>query len=467
VTGDNGVETVAAVLAHTAMAAKMLNDGIDIPLNETLQKDLLAYYGTGGDMESFARYVLENYDSSGDYWKLTKEGNLEYDGFATLRDADGNTIKSYQSMGLKSDTAIEGALLYILGIDPKDSVKVSAVQKLMVDSGIIHSFSDSPSDWFWAGEHSILEEKMVIQAGSIPSGLFQANDYFIWNGEPDMASSFYAGIISTLEDKNLTELNMGKTISLNSVALLYAGFNESGGTIERFIENTYGNPVNFLNYASVGENTSIAVSMLSTYHAYDQLYKVKVNQQLFNNLAEKGQNIQTSMFTGDVSVTQAFGITSDPIPLKRKKDSDPFYLVEDHPAIDFAGSGTTITTPGGFWTYEGISGYNAIYSLYGSDLRMRINHVNTNALTYKPGDIIGSAEGSTKLLDYPDKLYGTGSGTHVHIEYTLNLPYDGVYTRQYVNPNTLSPSQDYLEYYLSYLDKDKKPVRKAMYNRGF
>jgi hypothetical protein len=466
-TSDNEAETIAAVLGHTAMALRMLQDGEDITRNGMLGNDLIAYLGAGGDMAAFARYVLENYDSSGDFWKLTKEGNLEYDGFATLRDAEGNIIKSYSSMGLKNDSAIEGALLHILGISPTDSDKVAAVRSLMAYSGLRHSFSKNPAEWSWTGEHDVFMENIIIQAGSAASTMFGASEFEVFAGESDEMSSVVAHFVPTIESRDLTALNMGKVIGLDLIAGLYSGINDAGSSIKKFVNTAYGSPIGFLNYAAVGGKTNLATTMLSRYLSPDQISKVTANRQFLNDLLKRGQSIQTSMFDGNVAISQEFGITSDFLPLAQAKADDPAFLIEDHPAIDVAGKGTAIKTPGGFWTYEGTNVYNAIFSLYGGDLRMRINHVNTAAITHKIDTIIGAAGQSIKLLDYPDKLYGTGEDTHVHVEYTLNLPYNGQYTRQYVNPNTLLPSTDYLDYSLHYYDKDKKLIKTTMYHRGF
>jgi hypothetical protein len=458
VRSDNQMETVAAVLAHTRMADLMLRDGLGLPVNSTLLKDLSAYYRSQGDMASFARYALENYDATGDYWRLTNEGNLQYDGHATLRDENGDVIISNIEMGL-NDTAVEGALLYILGIDPKDSDKVAAVHSMMKNSGLIHSDDEDPSNWYWTGQHSAILPKVITPQNS--RGIFQ-------NPDPQFWSEGRGGIMILGEVMaDLTSLNMDKIITLESIADLYNEIGSSGSVISGFIDNTYISAIKFLNYADEGGKTYLATAMLSKYLDPGQLEKVKVNQRFYNALRNRPQNIETSMFTGVVTEEQNFGITSSFIELVQKAETDPYYLVEDHPAIDFAGKGETITTPGGYWVYEGTNRYNAIFSLYGSDLRMRINHVNTDAITHKPGDIIGDAAGSAKLLDYPDKLYGTGSDIHVHIEYTLNLPFNGVYTRQYVDPNTLKPSPRYLDYNLYYFDKDKKEISRTVYNRRF
>jgi hypothetical protein len=461
-TSGNGMETLAAVLAHTQMADRMLRDGLSLRANSMLVNDLAAYYGGGA--AAFAKYALGNYDASGDYWKLTKEGNLEYDGFASLRDENGDVIISNETMGL-SDSAIESALMYILRINPKDSEKAAAVRSMMVDSGIIHSSDADPSNWYWSGDQYIDVQNTTVITLINPKDLFSDLELKIWIE----GSSGLMRIVTDVskELKNLTALNMGKTINLESIEGLYNKIGSSGNVINDFIDTVYGSTVDFLNYADAGGQIDLAAVMISKYLKPDQLQMVKTNQQFLNNVREKPQDISTAMFTGSVVETQPFGVTSGFIALKRDSENDPYFLIEDHPAIDLAGDGKTITTPGGYWSYEGKNGYNAIFSLYGSGLRMRINHVNTDAITYKPDEIIGAVTGPVRLLDYPNKLYGTGSGTHVHVEYTLNLPYHGAYTRQYVSPNTLSPNLDYLDYFLHYYDQNNKETSATRYNRFF
>jgi hypothetical protein len=443
----------------------MLRDGLSLPANSTLVNDLAAYYISGGGTAAFAQYALENYDATQDYWRLTGEGDLEYDGFATLRDENGEILISNTKMGL-SNMAVESALLYILGIDPKDDDKVAAVRNLMIDSGLVHSSDADPSNWYWNGEHDVVPGIGTISSSN-SKDLVSKSEYRIWTEGSSGERRIVTGISMEPEKKDLTMLNMGKIISLESIAGLYNETGVGGNVVSRFVDTTYKSPVDFLNYADTGGRTNLAVDLVSKYLDSTQLQMVQVNQQLLNNIFENPQDITKTMFTGAVSQTQPFGVTSEPILLKREEDTDPFSLIEDHPAIDVAGAGETITTPGGYWTYNGTNGYNAIFSLYGGDLKMRINHVNTDIITYERGGIIGAADGPTQLLNYPDKLYGTGSGTHVHVEYTLNLPYNGVYTRQYVNPNTLLPHPDYLDYTLYYYDKEGKEIRRTQYNRLF
>ncbi|MDR0399509.1 MAG: hypothetical protein LBH51_01025 [Treponema sp.] len=466
-TSGNAAETVAAVLAHTQMTDRMLRNGMDLRINSTLVNDLTAYYGSSGDIASFARYALENYTTDGDFWKLTREGNLEYDGFATLRDEDGNIIISNRTMGL-SDTAVESALLYILRINPKEGDKVAAVRNMMAAAGIVHSFDENPENWHWNGEHEVVDIKFNVLISSNPKDLVENSEFRLATEMPSGKMKIFLNYSKDIKKSDLTALNMGKIINLGSMLNLYNEIGAGENVVSGFINNTYGSAVDFLNYADAGGNTSIADAMISKYLDLNQMGMVKANQKFLNHLRTNHQNIVTSMFTGDVVETLEFGVISESIGLKRLKETDPYHLIETHPAIDVAGKGESITTPGGYWMFEGTNVYNAIFSLYGSSLRMRINHVNTDAITYKTNQIIGAGEKSVRLLDYPDTLYGTGNDTHVHVEYTLALPYNGVYTRQYVSPNTLLPSPDYLDYHLNYYDQDKKNIVTSIkYNRLF
>lgn len=82
-----------AVLGHTQMALAMASDSLyteqvikHISSDTNLQNDINAYMYAAmtGDWGAFGGYVGANYDSSADYWKLTVDGNLAFDGKATL-----------------------------------------------------------------------------------------------------------------------------------------------------------------------------------------------------------------------------------------------------------------------------------------------------------------------------------------------------------------------------------------------
>ena len=75
VTEDNHLETRMATLTHTKMALKMLFDGQELAYDDNLAKDISAYLKANGDMALFNDYVDSFYDSSGDFWKLTKDAD--------------------------------------------------------------------------------------------------------------------------------------------------------------------------------------------------------------------------------------------------------------------------------------------------------------------------------------------------------------------------------------------------------
>jgi hypothetical protein len=77
--GGQAGETVQAARAHTEMALRMFKSGEQLDLTENLIRDMVEY--VNGDSSSFNAYVDNNYDSSGDYWKLvkTEDGRWKWD----------------------------------------------------------------------------------------------------------------------------------------------------------------------------------------------------------------------------------------------------------------------------------------------------------------------------------------------------------------------------------------------------
>ncbi|MDR0487179.1 MAG: hypothetical protein LBG91_02915, partial [Treponema sp.] len=423
VTGDNYLETRQAVLAHTEMAMRMLIGGQSLAFDKNLEKDLIAYNVFGnamGSLSLFNGYIDNNYDSSGDYWKLTKEGNLEYDGFATLRDADGNILRSYREMGLKNDNSVEGALLWLLSINQKDSTGVAAVRKMMERSGLKHSFDADPNNWMWKGEH--------------------------------MAITGNRGSFPTMGTLDLTRANMGKTININAIAKLFTTIGTSGTNINNSVNRIYGSSIGFLNYADTGGNTGIANSILLNYYTVPQLTMVQANQNWLNESLKNTVNIN-GMIRGNPERTGGFGETYDDIKLSSSSVAGASYFSEIHTGIDFGSGGTGIYAPGGNWQLINVDDHKAYYRLYGGDMTMRIQHLNPKTLSgLLPGTIYsGTAD---KLVDYPTASYGSGSGAHIHIDMTRWLPYNGSYTRQFVNPETLLAGNR-LEYQYSYMDAAK------------
>jgi hypothetical protein len=334
-------------------------------------------------------------------------------------------------------------LLYLLGVDKNDAAKVAAVQDMMAKSGLRHSVSadNDREQWLWKGE----QRAITGSRGSFP----------------------------VEETVDLTSYNMGRSINLGAIAELFNTIGSSGNDISNFVNGVYISPIKFLNYADTGGNLNIGLTMLSGIYNQEQMNMITVNRAYENNVLKYGQDIRQTMYSNAVTITQPFGITAEEsgyIDIHKANDPNaPYYLKEDHPAIDYGSGGSTVRTPGGYWVYDGTQDYNVMFQLYGSDVRMRINHVDTTTIAknYTLEQIVGSATGTAYLFNYPQILYGTGDGPHTHTEYTRYLPYNGTYMRQFVNPNTLMPQAGMLEYYLNYYDKDKIFQYQRHYNRDF
>ena len=141
-----------------------------------------------------------------------------------------------------------------------------------------------------------------------------------------------------------------------------------------------------------------------------------------------------------------------------------FFFWELHTGIDFGNGGTAVNTPGGYWSVLPGNDHRGYFQLFGSNMRMRIQHINSEDVSsLSVGSIIGNAFGSTKIYNYPDKSNGTVSGIHVHIDFTKLLPYDNIYSRQFVNPETFRPGTRY-EYPFSYLNSSGENMPKYPQN---
>lgn len=75
-TAEQNAETIAAVMGHTEMAVRM-EDYQSYKAQGLLGAEVEAY--RKGDMTSLFMNAMANYDSSGDYWKLTVDGKIEWD----------------------------------------------------------------------------------------------------------------------------------------------------------------------------------------------------------------------------------------------------------------------------------------------------------------------------------------------------------------------------------------------------
>ncbi|WP_210121470.1 hypothetical protein [Treponema parvum] len=135
------LETVRAVAGHSNLALNIASDLMYSDImkdvingSENLQKDIGAYYSAmiNKDASLFDNYVNDNYDSSGDYWKLMDNGSIAYDGLANLYDERGRLIYETSSKG------IEGSLVEILYGKNANSKQIEIVRD-MLEAKLAHT----------------------------------------------------------------------------------------------------------------------------------------------------------------------------------------------------------------------------------------------------------------------------------------------------------------------------------------
>jgi cell wall-associated NlpC family hydrolase len=223
ITSGNGAETVNAVSAHTQMVDRMLRDGLSLQANPLLIDDLIAYYSTGGGMAAFAKYALENYDSSRDYWKLMNDGTLVNDNSGWLVDEEGNPILNSADKPIGAP-GIETGLLNILFGGTSNRAygeftydQVMAAQNIMILSSMkfTEGASISVFDRIWSGNDEgiklNMEYTMLYTSDTIAEAVFSkispevdryaiddvapaSINYFLHN------SSTYTAILKKLSD---------------------------------------------------------------------------------------------------------------------------------------------------------------------------------------------------------------------------------------------------------------------------
>jgi len=353
-----------------------------------------------------------------------------------LTDEHGNVILSFRDMGLANDNMVDGALAEILGFAFSDSDAVSMAQQLMRESSMLHSYSNNPDEWFWTGE-GIVE--------------------FRRNGVP------------IYETADLTSLNMGKEISLSSISSLYENYNsisDSSNAAEFFINNVYGSAIDLLLHSE----SMAAYEILSNVYSSDEIVMIYSNLVYYTYGLNYGIDIN-SMLEGNVRRTNSFDNDTGLLKLSSSTVPGAKILEEIHPGIDLVGSGRNVNVPGGYWEFISSSdprdpnAHGIVLSLFGGSLRMRILHLDPADISMlEPGTIFGGQ--NQYIINYPTRLFGNGTGTHIHVEMTRNLPYNNAYTRQYVNPDTLLQGNQ-LNYFIRHYDINMNILRNIPFNRNF
>jgi flagellar motor component MotA len=110
---DNNLETQRAVLGHTEMAIRMVMDGQMMAFNDNLLKDIVEYFYSNGNLDLFNAYVDNNYDSSGDYWRLVKDENGKWD---WIEDGDLNFNFDLKDMEISSVLGKRSDLAYTINM---------------------------------------------------------------------------------------------------------------------------------------------------------------------------------------------------------------------------------------------------------------------------------------------------------------------------------------------------------------
>ncbi|AEJ19220.1 hypothetical protein [Gracilinema caldarium] len=167
------VETQQAVLGHIGAALALSQvyrlGSIGTEMAEEVNTYLEAL--KSNNYEALGK-LLAGYDSSGDYWRLTKDGKLVFDKRAslTIENPDGTTKEiSWKELGVSSDRAVESALTKILKVDSATARTI--MEKQM---GLVHSADKDPEKWNWLSENKKLPEKgwypFVPSIGEINEG---------------------------------------------------------------------------------------------------------------------------------------------------------------------------------------------------------------------------------------------------------------------------------------------------------
>ena len=315
---DQRIETDRAVLGHigvaAALAASYGRDSLSAAQLNEVDALRRAGAGNGGSLGSALGAVLDGYDASEDFWKLKKDGSIAFDGFATLRDEDGNVIRSATSMGV-IENQIEGGLLAILGVDKTNQSAIEAVRQMMVDAGMEHSFGYDSGHWMWARRQSVA----VGSSGSFP--VTQAID--------------------------LTAANQGKSISLDAISSFYDSLGAGKKMVQGFIGSTYGSAIGLLEYA--GDNyKDQAERLLARVYTRNEVKMIDANKNWYDNAMRDGITVN-EMITGSASRTTEFDVDTGNLAIATSSVPGAAFFQEYHTGFDYGSGGSSVQTPGGAW----------------------------------------------------------------------------------------------------------------------
>jgi len=313
------IETNQAVLGHIGFAANMAGTYGVGSIGKDMSLEVVAYMkALQGDTKALSE-VLSSYDASGDYWKLTADGGLEYDGEGYLRGVNGEYIRDKDGNKIGAD-GIEGGLIAIM---QKAGVNLNSEQaaQMLAEAGFQHSNPDSEdtSTWMWniTGEDGQqVNMGAVLSAaafgedstyGTIATALQTGlNNRFVdwqtsWNGATDAQRAYF------------------NRYSENSYQELFAYYNANdevwaeGSPIAWFVNNTSEVTIGGRTFAT--HNDSIP--------KFEQLAQILTDEQFTDLMAGSVGSLNARFVRGSTEYLSdhAFGQAIDFYP-----DSNPFII---------------------------------------------------------------------------------------------------------------------------------------------
>jgi hypothetical protein len=216
---NNKAETVMAVYAHTKMTERVEEDnrysdmmkGI-VAGDELLTADRKNMAEVDNDIVKFAGYVLEKYDSSGDYWRVTKDkdGNIlkiEDDGSndVTFVDEYGNQTGFEEYTG-GSRTEFLGAHLGMSKDEANEMLK-KAGYSLNSETGLFEGANAKKAFDITGNNELAVGSKEKGFLGGVKDAFNSVVDDAknLYNSAKDKAGSLWSGLKSFLSREEKTE----------------------------------------------------------------------------------------------------------------------------------------------------------------------------------------------------------------------------------------------------------------------
>ena len=188
---NNGVtgqwrETMHAAASSASMAARIAGSqryGQQFSMSDQ-QIDILTAMVEGGN-KGLAMHVAQNYDfTSGDNWRLTEDGGLEFDGDGWLKTPDGEYIRDHDGNKIGAQ-GVETGLIAIMQLSGVDMTS-NQTANMLAAAGFRHNGDENdPSTWMWnttgaGGEFA--NTGMILNAKSLAGTSFSQQGQSVQNG---------------------------------------------------------------------------------------------------------------------------------------------------------------------------------------------------------------------------------------------------------------------------------------------